>query len=177
MSIDAAERQSLVWPEGLSRVPYWVFQRDDIYRNEQQLIFRGNCWNYLCMEGDVAKAGDFRTTFVGDTPVIVARDADGEVYAFENRCAHRGALICLDDYGSERKDFSCVYHAWTYDLQGNLIGVAFKDGIKGKGGMAPSFRMEDHHPRKLRIALVHGLVFGSFSDEVLPIGEYLGEPS
>jgi anthranilate 1,2-dioxygenase large subunit len=156
-------------------VPYWAFQRDDIYRNEQQLIFRGNCWNYLCMEGDVAKAGDFRTAFVGDTPVIVARDADGEVYAFENRCAHRGALICLDDHGSERKDFSCVYHAWTYDLQGNLIGVAFKDGIKGKGGMAPSFRMEDHHPRKLRIALVHGLVFGSFSDDVLPIGEYLGD--
>jgi anthranilate 1,2-dioxygenase large subunit len=175
MSIDAVERPATAWPEGLNRVPYWAFQREDVYRQEQQRIFQGECWNYLCLEADLAQPGDFRTTFVGDAPVIVARDSDGEIYAFENRCAHRGALICLDEHGSKRKDFSCVYHAWTYDLQGNLIGVAFKEGIKGKGGMAPGFRMEDHGPRKLRIALVHGLVFGSFSDDVPPIEDYLGE--
>jgi anthranilate 1,2-dioxygenase large subunit len=175
MRIDTVPNESLYWPDGLSRVPYWAFQRGDVYRDEQQRIFQGDCWNYLSLETDIAKPGDFRTTFVGDAPVIVARDVDGEIYAFENRCAHRGALLCLDDHGKDRKDFSCVYHAWTYDLQGNLIGVAFKDGIKGKGGMAPSFRMEDHNPRKLRIAVVYGLVFGSFSDDVPPIEEYLGD--
>jgi anthranilate 1,2-dioxygenase large subunit len=160
MSIDTAATEIRAWPQGLTRVPYWAFQSDDIYHAEQQRIFQGNCWNYLCLEAELAKAGDFRTSFVGDAPVIVARDPDGEIYAFENRCAHRGALICLDDHGSNKKDFSCVYHAWTYDLKGNLIGVAFKDGIKGKGGMPASFRMDDHAPRKLRIALMHGLVFG-----------------
>ena len=166
MSVDLAAKEFRSWPQGFTRVPYWAFQSEDVYRSEQQQIFQGNCWNYLCLEAEVAKPGDFRTSFVGDAPVIVTRDADGEIYAFENRCAHRGALICLDDHGADKKDFSCVYHAWTYDLKGNLIGVAFKDGIKGKGGMPPSFRMEDHAPRKLRIALVHGLVFGSFSEEV-----------
>lgn len=175
MSIETVAQQSLDWPEGLARVPYWAFQREDIYRHEQQRIFQGNCWNYLCLEADLANAGDFRTSFVGDAPVIVTRDTDGEIYAFENRCAHRGALLCLDEHGARRKDFSCVYHAWTYDLQGNLTGVAFKDGIKGKGGMPASFRMEDHGPRKLRTAIVHGLVFGSFSDDVLPIEDYLGD--
>jgi anthranilate 1,2-dioxygenase large subunit len=116
-----------------------------------------------------------RTAKAGDTPVVVSRDYDGEIYAFENRCAHRGALICLDTHGKGKKDFSCVYHAWTYDTRGNLTGVAFKDGVNGKGGMPDSFRMEDHNPRKLRIAVVHGLVFGSFSEEVPPIDEYLGE--
>jgi anthranilate 1,2-dioxygenase large subunit len=162
------------WPEGLTRVPYWAFQREDIYRDEQQRIFQGDCWNYLCLEVDVSNPGDFRTTFVGDAPVIVTRNADGEIFAFENRCAHRGALICLDEHG-KRKAFSCVYHGWTYDLQGNLIGVAFKNGVKGKGGMPPTFRMEEHSPRKLRTAAVHGLVFGSFSHEALPIEHYLGE--
>ena len=166
MSVDLAAKEFRSWPQGFTRVPYWAFQSEDVYRSEQQQIFQGNCWNYLCLEAEVAKPGDFRTSFVGDAPVIVTRDADGEIYAFENRCAHRGALICLDDHGADKKDFSCVYHAWTYDLKGNLTGVAFKDGIKGKGGMPPSFRMEDHGPRKLRIALVHGLVFGSFSEEV-----------
>ena len=175
MSIDTATKQFPDWPEGLTRVPYWAFQREDIYYDEQQRIFQGRCWHYLCLEVDLANPGDFRTSFVGDTSVIVARDSDGEIYAFENRCAHRGALICLDDHGAHKKDFSCVYHAWTYDLKGNLIGVAFKDGIKGKGGMPSTFRMEDHAPRKLRIALVHGLVFGSFSEDVPPIEEYLGD--
>ncbi len=175
MSIETAAREVHAWPEGFTRVPYWAFQNEDVYRAEQKQIFQSESWNYLCLEAEVAKPGDFRTTFVGDAPVIVARDDDGEIYAFENRCAHRGALICLDNYGVDKKDFSCVYHAWTYDLKGNLIGVAFKDGIKGKGGMSPSFRMEHHSPRKLRIALAHGLVFGSFSEEVPPIAEYIGE--
>ena len=175
MSIEPAMRQFGGWPAGLNRVPYWAFQRDDVYRDEQQRIFQGDCWHYLCLEADLPAAGDFRLSFIGDTSVIVARAADGEIHAFENRCAHRGALICLDDHGSGKKDFSCVYHAWTYDLTGKLIGVAFKNGIKGKGGMAPGFRMEEHGPRRLRIALVHGLVFGSFSAEAPPIEDYLGE--
>jgi anthranilate 1,2-dioxygenase large subunit len=164
------------WPSsGLTRVPYRVFQKDETYEKEQERIFQGPLWHYLCMEIEIPVGGDFRTTKVGDTPVVVSRDHDGEIYAFENRCAHRGALICLDTHGKGRKDFSCVYHAWTYDTKGNLIGVAFKDGVKGKGGMPETFRMADHNPRKLRVAIVNGLVFGSFSEEVPPIEEYLGE--
>src|SRR5690349_2751105 len=164
-----------VWPEeGLTRVPYRLFQDPQVYAAEQRGLFQGPLWNYLCLAVEVAKPGDFCTTAVGDTPVIVTRDSDGEIYAFENRCAHRGALITLDQRGSA-KDFSCVYHAWTYDRQGNLIGVAFKDGIKGKGGMPPSFCMQDHGPRKLRVSELHGLVFGSFSATVPSLEDYLGE--
>ncbi len=163
------------WPtDGLTRVPYWAFQRQDVYAREQKRLFQGPYWHFLCMEAEVAEPGDFRTTFIGDTPVIISRDQDMEVHVWENRCAHRGALICLKQHG-KAKDFSCVYHAWTYDLRGNLTGVAFREGINGKGGMSPDFRMEDHAPRRLRVALVHGLVFGSLSDEVPPIEEYLGE--
>jgi anthranilate 1,2-dioxygenase large subunit len=164
----------LRWPDGLTRVPYWVFQREDLYADEQERIFRGDCWHYLCLEADIAKPGDFRTTFVGDAPVIVTRDRDGEVHAFENRCVHRGALICLDDCGSGKTSFSCVYHAWTYDLRGNLIGVAFKDGVKGQGGMPPTFRIADHAPRVLRVARLLGLVFGTFSPDAPALETYLG---
>ncbi|TCK33293.1 terephthalate 1,2-dioxygenase alpha subunit [Paraburkholderia sp. BL8N3] len=172
--IKKASRASLAWPEeGLTRVPYAVFQSKDVYADEQDAIFRGAAWSFLCLEAELEKAGDFRSTFAGDTPVVVTRDTDGELYAFENRCAHRGALVCLANEGNA-KDFSCVYHAWTYNLQGNLLGVAFKDGINGKGGMKPDFCMEDHGLRKLRVETLHGLVFGSFSDEVAPLEEYLG---
>ncbi|WP_345891734.1 aromatic ring-hydroxylating dioxygenase subunit alpha [Burkholderia sp. Tr-860] len=175
MPIKLARRASVAWPEeGLTRVPYQVFQDEAVYADEQEAIFRGPNWSFLCLETEVPNPGDFRSTFVGDAPVVVTRDTDGELYAFENRCAHRGALVCLEYQGNAR-DFSCVYHAWTYNLQGDLVGVAFKDGIDGKGGMKPDFCTGDHGLRKLRVATLHGLVFGSFSDDVAPLDEYLGE--
>jgi anthranilate 1,2-dioxygenase large subunit len=163
-----------LWPDGLTRVPYWAFQSAAVYKDEQTRLFQGPHWNYLCLEAEIPEPGDFKTSFIGETSIVVTRDSDGELYAFENRCAHRGALLALEDSG-KAKDFTCVYHAWSYNLQGDLTGIAFKDGIKGNGGMAPSFCMEQHGPRKLRVATVHGLVFGSFSDDVPDIEEYLGE--
>ena len=167
-------QQPSSWPEGLTRVPYWVFQRDDVYAQEQKKIFQGDCWSFLCLESDVAKPGDWRTTFVGDAPVVVTRNAKGEIHAFENRCVHRGALICLDEKGKTERDFACVYHAWTYNLEGDLTGVAFQKGIKGKGGMSPDFKLADHGPRKLRIETICGLVYGTFSATTPPLEDYLG---
>lgn len=161
-------------PDTFSRVPYAVFQREDVLAVEQLKVFEGAVWNYLGLEAEVPNAGDFKTTFVGRMPVVLTRDTDGEVYAFENRCAHRGALLTLEDFGNV-KEHTCVYHAWRYDLQGNLRGVAFEKGVNGKGGMPESFCKEQHGPRKLRTASYCGLVFGSLHDDVPPIEEYLGE--
>jgi anthranilate 1,2-dioxygenase large subunit len=162
------------WPDTLTRVPYWVFQRPDVAALEQTRVFRGETWNYLCLEAEIAEPGDYRAATLGGVPILAVRDHDGEIYAFENRCAHRGALIALEDFGKAR-EFTCAYHAWSYDLQGNLKGVAFKDGINGQGGMPECFRMADHSPRKLRTATLCGLVFASASDTVPPIEEYIGE--
>jgi anthranilate 1,2-dioxygenase large subunit/terephthalate 1,2-dioxygenase oxygenase component alpha subunit len=162
------------WPtESLSRVPYWVYTDEATYRAELRRIFEGPVWNYVCLESDVARPGDYRTTFVGEMPVIVVRDEGGALRAFENRCAHRGALIALDDGGSV-KHFQCVYHAWSYDLEGTLVGIAFERGSHGKGGMPASFCKAEHGPRKLRTATLCGLVFASASAEAPPLEDYLG---
>jgi anthranilate 1,2-dioxygenase large subunit/terephthalate 1,2-dioxygenase oxygenase component alpha subunit len=162
-----------VWPPGLTRVPYWVYRDPDIARDEQSRIFEGPAWHYLCLEIDVPDTGAYRTTMMGAMPVVVARSEDGSVVAFENRCAHRGSLICLDD-GGKVKDFACVYHAWRYDLCGNLTSIAFRRGVNGKGGMPDDFDMTQHGPRKLRTAVLCGLVFGTLSDDAPPIEDYIG---
>jgi anthranilate 1,2-dioxygenase large subunit/terephthalate 1,2-dioxygenase oxygenase component alpha subunit len=163
------------WPgASLARVPYWVYQDEDNYRAELRRIFEGPTWSYACLESDLEKPGDFRTTFLGEMPIIVVRGAAGEIHAFENRCAHRGALIALDDGGSAGSHFQCIYHAWTYDLRGSLVGIAFEKGSNGRGGMPESFCKADHGPRKLRTTTLHGLVFTSLSAETPPIEEYLG---
>ncbi|MCP2254292.1 anthranilate 1,2-dioxygenase large subunit [Prauserella aidingensis] len=162
------------WPADLSEVPYWVFQDEDVYRAEQKNVFHGQMWNYLCLEAELAEPGDFCATFIGEQPVLVTRDHDGEIYAFENRCAHRGSLLAMEHYG-HAQNFTCVYHAWTYNLQGDLTGVAFEDGIGGKGGMGTDFCKAAHSPRRLRLANVHGLIFGSLNNDVPEIEEYLGQ--
>lgn len=168
------QSQPIHWMNGqYTRVPYAIYQQQEILDQEQQAIYEGPVWNYLCLEAEIPEPGNYRTTHAGRTPVVVARDTDGEIYAFENRCAHRGALICLEKSGTA-KDFQCVYHAWTFSLQGTLKGVAFEDGINGAGGMPKDFCKEEHSPRKLRIATFCGLVFGSFSDDVDSIEDYLG---
>ena len=162
------------WPaEGATRVPYWVYQDQDIYDREQARIFRGATWSYLCLDAELPEPGSFLTTFVGDMPVVVSRDPAGAIHAFENRCAHRGALICMEARGRAER-FSCIYHNWTYDHAGNLTNVAFRRGIAGKGGMSADARPESQSPKKLRTSTLGGLVFGTLSQEAPSLEDYIG---
>ena len=162
------------WPTGLTRVPFWVYQDPAILRAEQEALFEGPVWNFLCIEAEIPEPGDWRSTVVGAMPVVVVRDTDGGIRAFENRCAHRGALICFEDGGRGAKDFTCAYHAWRYDLAGNLCSVAFQRGVNGKGGMGPEFRIAEHGPRKLRTTTFHGLVFGTLHPDTPDFEAFIG---
>jgi len=162
------------WPtEGLTRIPYWIYSDRDLYDEEQAKIFRGDAWTFLCLEAELPRPNTFRTANLGDMPVVVTRDKDGAVHAFENRCAHRGSLLCLKERG-EAREIVCVYHNWTYDLEGRLTGVAFRRGIGGKGGMPADARPDLHGPRRLRVEIFAGLVFGTMSERVAPVELYLG---
>jgi anthranilate 1,2-dioxygenase large subunit len=165
---------SFRWPpEGVTRVPYRVFADPAIYLREQERIFRGPVWNYVALDAELPNPGDFKATFVGDTPVVVSRDKDGSLHAFINRCAHRGALVCRETRGN-RASHVCVYHQWSYDLCGRLIGVPFRKGIEGKGGYSADFDPSGISLHKLRVATCDGLIFVSFAEEVEPLEEYLG---
>jgi phenylpropionate dioxygenase-like ring-hydroxylating dioxygenase large terminal subunit len=162
------------WPtEGLTRIPYWIYSDRDLYDEEQAKIFRGETWTFLCLEAELPRPNTFRTANLGDMPVVVTRDRDGAVHAFENRCAHRGSLLCLKERG-EAREIVCVYHNWTYDLEGRLTGVAFRRGIGGKGGMPADARPDLYGPRRLRVEIFAGLVFGTMSERVAPVEQYLG---
>jgi anthranilate 1,2-dioxygenase large subunit len=164
----------LSWPgEGVTRVPYQVFFDPAIYELEQKRLFQGPVWNYVGLEAELPNPGDFKATFVGDTPVVISRDKDGSLHAFVNRCAHRGALVCRELRGN-RATHVCVYHQWSYDLKGNLIGVPFRKGIEGKGGYATDFDPAQHSLHKLNVATYAGLIFASFAREVEPLADYIG---
>jgi anthranilate 1,2-dioxygenase large subunit len=154
-------------------VPYKVFSDDEVYAREQERIYRGDTWSFLGFDVEVPNAGDFKSTFVGDTPVVMTRAEDGSLAAWVNRCAHRGAVVCRQQRGNALSH-SCVYHQWSYGTKGNLQGVPFRRGQKDSTGMPADFDPKQHSLRALRVENYRGLVFGTFSETVAPFADYVG---
>ncbi|MDO5683437.1 MAG: aromatic ring-hydroxylating dioxygenase subunit alpha [Propionibacteriaceae bacterium] len=159
-----------------SRVPYKVFSSQEVYDREQERIYRGPHWSFVALAAEIPNVHDFKSTFVGDTPVVVTRTEDGFA-CWVNRCAHRGAIVCREKFGN-RADHTCVYHQWNYSAKGDLQGVPFRRGIKADGkrltGMAKDFKPEHNGLQKLRVADFHGVLFATFSEETPDIEDYLG---
>ena len=178
MSLSSVDdlKQPMTWPTGgATRIPYRLYSDPEIYALEQERIFKGPVWNFLCLEIDIPNAGDYKTSTVGETPIIATRDENGGVHAMVNRCSHKGALVCLKEKGNA-KMLTCIYHSWSFDLAGNLKGVAFRNGLQGKGGLPDDFDTSKHGLETLRVETFCGLVFGTFSDETPSVESYLGQP-
>lgn len=170
------KKPEISWPAGdFTRIPLAAYHDPDLYDREQELIFRGPTWNYLALDVEFPNPGDFRTAIIGDTPILINRGSDGKMHAMVNRCAHRGATVRREMCGNA-KSHTCCYHQWCYDLQGDLISVPFRRGVDGKGGLPADFKLTDHSMRKLRVEVYRGVIFGTFSDDVEPLLDYLDKP-
>ena len=167
-----------VWEnEGSSRIPFWAYTDDAIYKKELDRLFYKNHWSYIGLEAEVPNPGDFKRTVIGERSVVMTRDLEGELHVVENVCAHRGMQFCRERHGN-KKELVCPYHQWNYSLKGDLQGVPFRRGVKqdGKinGGMPKEFKIEDHGLTKLKVATRGGVVFASFDHEVESFEDYLG---
>jgi salicylate 5-hydroxylase large subunit len=68
----------------------------------------------------------------------------------------------------------CPYHHWTYRLDGTLVGLPFRRGVDGRGGMPDDFALDDHPLQRLAVHERNGVVFASFDPTVEPFEEWLG---
>jgi salicylate 5-hydroxylase large subunit len=160
-----------------SRTPGWVYTDPEVYREELERFFYQGHWCYVGLECEVPEPGDFKRSVVGERSVIMVRDGGGEIRVVENRCAHRGVAFCRERHGRV-KSFTCPYHQWNYNLQGELTGLPFRRGVRQdgqvQGGMPADFRLEDHGLTQLRVARRGGAVFASFDAGVESFEDYLG---
>lgn len=161
------------WPVAEARVPNWVYTDPAIFAREQERIFEGPNWLYVCLDAEIPHPGDFTRSRLGVREVVAARGQDGQVRVFVNSCAHRSMQFCSANRGTVT-EFTCPYHQWTYDLEGRLLGVPFRRGLRGNGGMPADFRPEEHGLRQLAVAARHGVVFASFSQPNETLEDYLG---
>jgi salicylate 5-hydroxylase large subunit len=165
----------LCWPEeGLTRIPQWIYSDPAIYAREQKRIFRGRSWQFVGLSAEIPKPGDFTRSYVGETPVIVARAIDESISVLVNRCTHKGVQLCMAESGTTSA-FSCPYHQWTFDLEGHLRGIPFRKGVDGQGGFSPDFDTSEHDLQRLAVTVRNGVIFASFGEDMPSLEQYLGE--
>ena len=164
-----------VWAKHeLARIPYWIYTDQALFVEEMKRIFCGKSWSYVGLAVEVPNPGSFKTSAIGDRSIVVCRNRAGELRAFANRCAHRGVKFCRSHLG-QTKRFTCPYHQWTYDLNGELKGVPFRAGVKGQGGMPDDFDAGQHGLQALRVVEHNGVLFASFDADVEDFLSYLGD--
>ena len=142
-----------------SQKPGWSLDQrfytdPEIYKLELNCLINQN-WIFAAHESQIPEAGDFRVINVANESAIIVRTKDGSLKAFANVCRHRGSLVCLEDKGNTHK-FSCPYHGWVYNLEGDLIAAR---------NMPSSFDKTEYSLNKLSIDVIYGLVFICFTDK------------
>ncbi|MGQ4600597.1 Rieske 2Fe-2S domain-containing protein [Nocardia sp. R6R-6] len=156
-----------------AHTPYLWFSDPEVYAREQERIYKGPTWSFLALKAEIPNPGDFKATYIGETPVVVTHTKSGDLTAWINRCAHRGAMVCREPRGNAPKH-TCVYHQWTYESDGSLRGVPFRRGLGGHNGMPKDFEEKKYGLQVLRVETYHGLVFGSMDPAAPTLVDYLG---
>ncbi|MBJ3776262.1 aromatic ring-hydroxylating oxygenase subunit alpha [Acuticoccus mangrovi] len=111
-ALRAEPQESYTDPALLEREQTHVFDRD---------------WVMVTRAGALPNPGDYVTAKLGRRPIVVIRQEDGSIRAFANYCLHRYAKL-LDGSGNKKR-IVCPYHAWTYTMAGELMGVADREGF------------------------------------------------
>lgn len=157
----------LIWPKNLNEVPKEVFVREDLFKLEQERIFRGPEWHAIAHVSEVPNSGDFKTFSIGAVPLIVVRGSDSNVRTFYNACSHRGNQIETASMGN-RSAFQCPYHRWMFSLEGDLTGCPNVDEY------SPGFERKDYPLNQPRMEIFCGMVFVTMHPDTPPLGEWLG---
>src|SRR5215813_11907796 len=164
--VTGSDIRALVQP---GRVNRRLYTDPDIFELELERIF-GTAWIYVGHESQVKNSGDFVATRIGRKPLLLVRDADGNIQLLHNQCAHRGSMVIASSSG-HTDEFRCCYHGWTYHLDGRLKAAPLLHGYP------PHFDPKNPELAMLRVARVasyRGFVFGSLAQDGPSLTDYLG---
>jgi Rieske 2Fe-2S family protein len=139
------------------------------YERELQRIWYRN-WVYVGRSSDVERPRAFRTFELGDQKLLLVRDDQGALQGFHNTCRHRGAALCRESEGTLRTgSIICPYHAWVYNLQGDLLRTSSRTHASG-------FRLTDYPLYKISVKEWNGFVFVALTGNPPPFEKIFDLP-
>ena len=140
---------------GATTLPQRYFVSPKIFAEELQKIFATN-WVLVGHQSQLANPGDYFLAEVAGESLIVAKDQRSTIRAFYNVCRHRGSRLCEEQNG-HGSTIQCPYHAWTYALDGRLIGAPHMDETAG-------FNKAEYPLKPARLGLWEGFIFLNLAD-------------
>lgn len=161
--IHASQKTADTFAQGAKTLPQKYFVSADVFDREQENIF-GRHWVLAGHQKEIAQPGDYFVREVTGESVIVARDKAGEVRAFYNVCRHRGTRLCEEASG-HAPAIQCPYHAWTYGLDGRLVGAPHMDEVRG-------FNRNDYSLYPVKVGVWEGFIFVNLAEDPEPLEEW-----
>ncbi len=149
--------------DGARTLPGRYYVSPEIFEEESERIFSKR-WLCVGREDRVAKPGDYFLQPVGRESIIVLRDRGGALRAYYNVCRHRGTRLCEEHSGRFSETIQCPYHAWTYSLDGRLIGAPSSADIEG-------FSKTDYPLHRVAVESWEGFIFINLAPEPEPFAE------
>ena len=123
-------------------------------------------WLLAGLESDLKKPGDFFVFDMGREQILVTKMGNSQNQGFFNVCQHRGNRLVNEERG-HAANFRCSYHAWTYNINGDLAVVPYKERfLNGEPG-------DDRAMKKVHTRCWNGFVFVSLAEDPLAFEDFL----
>ena len=140
------------------------FISEEVFSAERERILFAH-WLCVGHESQVANSGDYFTHQLFNESLVILRDRPGKVRAFYNVCRHRGTRLCEEKSGQFRERIQCPYHAWTYGLDGKLLGAPHMDKVDG-------FDKAAHSLHAAAVGVWEGFIFINLGQNPKPLTEF-----
>jgi Rieske 2Fe-2S family protein len=155
-------KTSETFTPGATTLPQRYFTSPEVFAEEQEAIFSRQ-WVCVGHQSQVASPGDYFLQELARESLIITRDQQQVVRAFYNVCRHRGTRLCEEATGHS-STIQCPYHAWTYALDGLLIGAPQMDGVEG-------FEKKNYSLGAVAVAVWDGFIFVNLAADPTPLDE------
>ncbi|CAN5728418.1 aromatic ring-hydroxylating dioxygenase subunit alpha [soil metagenome] len=153
-------------PEALT-LPARYYNDPEIFQAEIEHVF-GRKWVYAGRADQIPGRGDYFLRQIGPESLIFVRDDRNQIRSYFNVCRHRGTRLCNEAEGSVSGSIQCPYHAWTYDLNGRLIGAPHMEDVAG-------FRKDDWPLKSVAVDLWEGHIFFQLAADPPSLADQLGD--
>jgi phenylpropionate dioxygenase-like ring-hydroxylating dioxygenase large terminal subunit len=153
--------------------PAEAFISPEYARAEPELLW-AKVWQHAGRVEEIPEVGNFITYEIGDESFIIVRTDESTIKAYYNVCSHRGRRLIDTPPGGhsasgQRRGFTCGFHAWRYDLDGNCTFKLDEPDFKG------ALCDERTHLNEVKVGTWGGWIFINMDPDAIPLEEYMGD--